>query len=86
MKKLLMVTLLPLALTGCGKISPEYQKAAETIATEQCDGISHDFNHVFGIVSDAEGMFYTCISDGGSERIKIVYKDNPVKYFNFEED
>ena len=86
MKKLVMLALLPLMLTGCEKIAPEYQKAAELLATEQCDGISHDFTHMFGFAADAEGMFYTCISNSGSARIKIVYKDIPVKYFNFKEN
>lgn len=89
MIKLLSVLGIIITLTGCEKATPYYQKAAERQATANCNGVAREFIHQVGIGSSsnlaAQNMYYICISDKGSNQHKVVYKDIPLTYFDFEE-
>lgn len=88
-KKILLLVGM-VGLGGCSKAPQPYAEAAYLMASDKCEGLITDVNNysyflMSGRSVVSKGNFYfTCISDKGSERMEIKYKDIPVKYFKEE--
>ena len=78
-------------LGGCSKAPELYIEAAEQYAEDSCQGIVDDksFKEESYLGSHRDivmhkKFYFTCITENGSSRENLAYKDIPVKYFNVE--
>lgn len=76
-------------LGGCNKAPVAYVEAAERMANDVCTGIVTDKTSKMETylqssgraVVDIKSYSFTCITEKGSERLQIPFKNIPVKYF-----
>jgi len=76
-------------LGACNKAPVPYVEAAERMANEVCEGIVTDkpdknekyFEPSERVIAETRSYYFTCISEKGSKRMHIPFKNIPVKYF-----
>ena len=76
-------------LGGCNKAPVAYVEAAERMANDVCKGIVTDKTNKMETYFELSGRgvvkvknyYFTCITEKGSERMHIPFKNIPVKYF-----
>lgn len=78
MKYIMMVVVL-LGLSGC-TIEPDYKKALENYAKDQCKGKLKSVNSM-QVLNEAG---YHCITDKGVEYTLVQLNEIPVKYWEIE--
>lgn len=77
-------------LVGCSKAPQPYVEATYLMASDICEGFITDVdNHNYFLMSERsvvykKNFYFTCISDEGSKRMEMKYRDIPVKYFKGE--